>query len=455
MGNGAQNSTDLTLGEDATDLSSSAVPRPTGPLPASLVLNQRCAGAVRAYLNANGLRHYRVFCAGDGDEDDLADVDAYLDRLDEPAAAWQMPPPLVAGGERVGVIAEEAGADAGGLRESGILRLARHEVVLARWYWVHVEDGGTMRSLLLSAAPSAAAFARFRAQLSHLRRTGSRASWQIVRGYAYADLPKVPRVAPADLLLDDDVRRRVDGEIVRFFTPEVERLYASLNVPYRRGVLLHGPPGNGKTSLIRHVGARLPHVPAMLLRPSASFDADKLEQALRRWMLQAPAILVIEDLNWLLEQVNISTFLNQLDGADASVTGGLLLIATTNHPEVLDPAINNRPGRFDVALEIPCPRRDLRLALLRQKLAAQIDDAIIERVAGETDGLSFAHLQEVLRLSGLTAIHAGRNARCDADVLEAVRTVRRAHEEAIRGFPSRRPEIPFGLLPLRERRKSL
>ena len=71
-----------------------------------------------------------------------------------------------------------------------------------------------------------------------------------------------------------------------------------------------------------------------------------------------PAVLVIEDLDWLLEHTNVSTFLNLIDGVESDggrAAGGLLLIATTNHPDKLDPAVNNRPGRFDVVVEIPPP----------------------------------------------------------------------------------------------------
>jgi SpoVK/Ycf46/Vps4 family AAA+-type ATPase len=190
----------------------------------------------------------------------------------------------------------------------------------------------------------------------------------------------------------------------------------------------------------------------MLLRTSASFDSDDLEEVIRRWTAQAPAILVIEDLNWLLEKVNVSLFLNLLDGVDSKTgDGGLLLIATSNHPDQLDPAINNRPGRFDVVIEMPPPDRAMRSSFLHRKLA-EIDAGAIEKVASQTEGLSFAHLQEILRLSGLTAIQGGRTRRTVEDVQSAASAVIGTHEQAVRGFP-RTPEVPFGLLPLRDRRQ--
>jgi ATP-dependent 26S proteasome regulatory subunit len=199
---------------------------------------------------------------------------------------------------------------------------------------------------------------------------------------------------------------------------------------------MYGPPGNGKTSLIRMIGARVPEVPCMLLRPQCNFDADDLDEVFRRWTGRPPCVLVIEDLDWLLGEVNVSRFLNALDGVETRATGGLLLLATTNHPQKLDPAVNNRPGRFDVVIEVPLSRR-----------LPSFDAAVLEKVAAATEWLSFAHLQEVLRLSGLLAIHAGRTERTEEDLLGAARTVREAHEEANGGFRGKF-EIPFGLGPL-------
>jgi SpoVK/Ycf46/Vps4 family AAA+-type ATPase len=190
-------------------------------------------------------------------------------------------------------------------------------------------------------------------------------------------------------------------------------------------------------------------VPALVLRPSAGFDTDDLESVIDRWTSQAPAVLVIEDLNWLLESVNVSTFLNLLDGIESKVTGGLLLIATTNYPEKLDPAINNRPGRFDVVVELPPPNREARGEFLARKLP-DIDPGVLEVIAAESEGVSFAHLQEILRLSGLLAIQSARGGRTTEDVRKAAEIVRSGFEDAQRGFPSK-AETPFGLAQSRRR----
>src|SRR5262249_11612589 len=149
------------------------------------------------------------------------------------------------------------------------LRLAKHDVVLGRWYWIDLDDYGKIKVLWLAAAPSEEAFDEVRKAIVRHRRTNAASVWQVVRGYARSDGRRFDRVAPHDLLLSNDVRARVDRELIGFFSDVVAALYRVMRVPYRRGVLLHGPPGNGKTSLIRHVGFALARLPAMLLRPSA------------------------------------------------------------------------------------------------------------------------------------------------------------------------------------------
>ena len=439
-----------TLSSEAEDATVSSPPaaapaRVMGAIPGAVVMTQRCAAALRAYLAENGLHHYRIYSCNDAD---ALEAEQHLDALGEAGAAWHPLPPLVAGGRDIASLTHdtERGTRAW---DAGVLRLRRHDIVLARWYWLDVNDYGALRALRLLAARSPMDVERLRDAVAAQRRTSAAAVWQVIRGYAWKDLPRTPRPAQVDLLLPESLHRAVDADIVRFFTPEVAALYRELGVPHRRGVLLHGPPGNGKTSLIRLIGARLPKVPVLILRPDQEFDTDDLEEVIRRWTEQAPAILVIEDLNWLLEKVNVSTFLNLLDGVDAPAAGGLLLIATTNHPDQLDSAVNNRPGRFDVVIEVAPPDKALRHAFLRCRLPSDILESAVDAVVDRTGGLSFAHLQEILRLSGLHAIHAGRVARGPDDLLRAADAVREMNREAERGFAAR-PEMPFGLLPLRD-----
>ena len=128
-----------------------------------------------------------------------------------------------------------------------------------------------------------------------------------------------------------------------------------------------------------------------------------------------------------------------------------MLLATTNHPDALDPAINNRPGRFDVAVEVAPPDEPMRRQFLAGGRVGQLGDAVLDKTAADTDGLSFGHLREVETLSGLRAVAAGRTGRAAVDVADAVQLVVEGHRRAGDGFAPP-PGADFGLKASRGRR---
>lgn len=410
-------------------------------LPQNLALTERAAVDFRQWLIASNCGDWTIFHTGD---DELYDVDRYLQKLD-PDAQWHPAEPLTGMGELPVIRNSDADASLPGHGfVSGFLMLRDLGVAVARWYWIDPEYNAP-DSLWILASREDQSYLAVRDRIRKLRHSGNMSVWQIVRGSAGHDGPRIRRRKNAgrELVVSEDLQKQVDRDVLGFFKPEVKRLYKKLDVPYRRGVLLYGPPGNGKTSLIRMLGAKLPRVPFLLVRPDRAIDARALRSIIDRWQKQAPAVLVIEDLNWLLEHVDVSQFLNLLDGVERPSAKGLLLLATTNYPERLDPAVNNRPGRFDVVIDMPNPNRALRERFVQQNLDTLAEDEQ-KKVVEQSDGLSFSHLREILRLSGLIAIDMGRDERSGEDVLTATDLVRNGHDLAIRGFP-KPPEVPFGL----------
>jgi len=119
-------------------------------------------------------------------------------------------------------------------------------------------------------------------------------------------------------------------------------VYERYGVPWKRGVLFLGPPGNGKTHTLKALLNASPGVPCLYVKSfKADYrgtDQDNIRKVFGRARACAPCLLVLEDLDSLIDDENRSFFLNELDGfAD---NAGIVTLATTNHPDKLRCVLN-------------------------------------------------------------------------------------------------------------------
>ena len=206
--------------------------------------------------------------------------------------------------------------------------------------------------------------------------------------------------------------------------------YGRLGARVPKGVLLVGPPGTGKTLLARAVAGEAgvaffsisgAEFVEMFVGVGAARVRDLFEQARQK----APAIIFIDELDALgrargagglgghdEREQTLNQLLVELDGFDPST--GLVLLAATNRPEILDPALL-RAGRFDRVVLVDRPDKKGRLQILqvhakKVKLAPDVD---LERIAAMTPGFSGADLANLVNEAALLATRRGADSVSD------------------------------------------
>ena len=201
-----------------------------------------------------------------------------------------------------------------------------------------------------------------------------------------------------NLVLQGNLKQDISEDLVRFFASQA--LYETYNIPWKRGILFVGPPGNGKTHAVKALINKMKHPCLYVKSFKAQYRTDEscIHEVFDKARKSAPCILVLEDLDSLLTDENRSFFLNELDGF--AVNKGIVTLATTNHPERLDSSILDRPSRFDRKYPFDLPTLSERvayLALWNRSLQPimRLSDGGITHVAELTEGFSFAYLKEL------------------------------------------------------------
>lgn len=200
-----------------------------------------------------------------------------------------------------------------------------------------------------------------------------------------------------DLVLPPALGEELQTDLPRFFA--ARETYERYGVPWKRGVLLIGPPGNGKTHAVKAMVNRL-NVPCLYVKSLEACDGENacIRKVFVRARHNQPCLVVLEDIDSLITDKNRSFFLNELDGFASNT--GVVVIATTNHPERLDPSILDRPSRFDRKFYFELPAADERsryASRWNETLQAEmcIEAQVLAEVVRLTDGFSFAYLKEL------------------------------------------------------------
>ncbi|KAL6703689.1 hypothetical protein ACN47E_009383 [Coniothyrium glycines] len=256
--------------------------------------------------------------------------------------------------------------------------------------------------------------------------------WVFDQGYwqKSAELYDSVRKASWDsVILDEDMKKALIADVEQFF--DGHKVYEDLKVPWKRGIIYYGPPGNGKTISIKAMmhslyqrgkdGDSRLAVPTLYVRSLASYGGPEyaLQVIFSKARQEAPCYLVFEDLDSIVNDNVRSYFLNEVDGLKSN--DGILMVGSTNHLDRLDPGISKRPSRFDRKYYFPDPDYAQRVQYahfwqgkLKDNKNVDFPDKLCDKIAEITDKFSFAYMQEAFVASLLAiARRGGKTAAAD------------------------------------------
>lgn len=197
------------------------------------------------------------------------------------------------------------------------------------------------------------------------------------------------------IALPDSESERLLAEMRQFLS--IRDRFVKRGLLYKRGVMLYGPPGSGKTATIQLLAkmvAEQMNSVAILGDTGPELVAQGL-QMVRKLEPDRQLVVILEDLDALVSRCGEEGFLSLLDGENQ--VENVIYVATTNYPERLDRRFVDRPSRFDTLRLIGMPTPEARRVYLKHK-EADISAEELETMVKASEGYSIAHLRELLVL---------------------------------------------------------
>ena len=259
----------------------------------------------------------------------------------------------------------------------------------------------------------------------------------IGKSNAKAYVQKETGVLFSDVAGQDEAKESLQ-EVVDFLHNPAK--YTSIGAKLPKGALLVGPPGTGKTLLAKAVAGEA-HVPFFSLSGSdfvemfVGVGASRVRQLFEEAKKNAPCIIFIDEIDAIGKsrdsrygggnderEQTLNQLLAEMDGFDTSK--GLLILAATNRPEVLDPALL-RPGRFDRRVIVDRPDLKGRVNILKVHAKnVMLDETVdLEAIALATSGAVGSDLANMINEAAILAVKNGRKAVSQKDLFEAVEVV--------------------------------
>jgi DNA replication protein DnaC len=235
-----------------------------------------------------------------------------------------------------------------------------------------------------------------------------------------------------NLILYGSLKQQIQNDFQQFL--DSRELYDRYRIPWKRGAIFIGPPGNGKTHTLKALVNQLgkPCLYVRSFKSEYATEQDNMAEVFKRARMKTPCIVVLEDLDSMIDDSNRAFFLNELDGFQSNT--GVVVLATTNHPQKLDASILDRPSRFDRKYYFQLPAEPERLAYIAKwneelQPELRVSGSGARQVVQRTEGFSFAYLKELFVASMAHWMSSGGNGSMDDVILAQTDLLRKEMKE--------------------------
>jgi hypothetical protein len=248
-----------------------------------------------------------------------------------------------------------------------------------------------------------------------------------IDGYGICHLQKMNIITDELLKLPDTSSTRVLNAIDVFWN--AKQKFIEKGQLFKRGIMLWGPPGSGKTVTVMLLIDDLIKRGGIVLVSQNPQIASRALETIREIEPDRPLICVLEDIDELIDNFGESAILSLLDGENQ--INNVVHLATTNYPERLDARIANRPSRFDEIIKIGMPSIEARRFYLRSRITNdELNDESLEKWVIESSDLSIAHLKELV----IAVFCLGRNYEETIIRLKKMKITPKSNDAATLGF---------------------
>jgi hypothetical protein len=231
------------------------------------------------------------------------------------------------------------------------------------------------------------------------------------------------------LAWNPSIRSQLKKDVLDFL--RLMPILGERGLPNSRGIILSGAPGTGKTMYAKSLAAEA-DTTTILISAEMIQQRHDIKSAFKLARRLSPSLIIIEDIDTagtvsrkFTDHPILGEYLQAMDGMEPN--NGVVILATTNHTENIDPAISDRPGRFDRIIEVPLPdknqRKEIIQNLLRNMPTKSPSGKVIDKIATGSKGLSGAWIRELVQTAMIETISDGREEMEPSDLEAGLKDV--------------------------------